>query len=363
MNNKIDYNHHGKLINLLNMDITSYISKIVFSLDFIDISIRINDTYSQLLSDIGSQWNHIKSIKEKHCKNPIWKDLFIFRNYFSLNNGGKAWVMTEKAQALRHFDGIIRLPHPTPDTIRQVEKDLEGLITLEDFWVSKMEPTFDIVTNEPKHRDLLQAYLNQTMYLKHGKDPFKRGEDKITIYINFRTSIKQTRIYEKDIIDGMENGYQSLRFEFPIKRRKLFSEEIEMPSDILKYNMNILDEIGFYGVDEVKLKRSLMDYDTDHYFSELITTFINRKGFHAAQLWSRRMKECPIKCDYRAGETCKLMPNGNRIASRHGRFVAIQECDRSRSIANFRVRYCREIKEMESLKNMMFKSFESWKKS
>jgi len=161
----------------------------------------------------------------------------------------------------------------------------------------------------------------------------------------------------------MENGYQSLRFEFPIKRRKLFSEEIEMPSDILKYNMNILDEIGFYGVDEVKLKRSLMDYDTDHYFSELITTFINRKGFHAAQLWSRRMKECPIKCDYRAGETCKLMPNGNRIASRHGRFVAIQECDRSRSIANFRVRYCREIKEMESLKNMMFKSFEQWKKS
>jgi len=345
------------------MDITSYIAKVVFSLDFMDISIRINDTYHNLLSEINTQWTHIKSTKEKHCNNPIWKDLFIFRNYFSLKNGGQVWIMTEKAQALRHFDGIIRLPHPTPETIRQVEKVLTQLMTIEDFWVSKMEPTFDIVTSELKHRDLLKDYINQTMYLKHGKDSFKRGEDKITIYINFRTSIKQTRIYEKEVIDGMDIGYQSLRIEFPIKRRKLFSEEIEMPSDILRYDMNILDEIGFYRVDEVKLKRSLMDYDTDHYFSELIANFINKHGFHAAQLWSRRIKECPIKCKYRAGETCQLMTYGKMIASRHDRFVAIQKCDHSKPISNFRARYCKEIKEMQSLKTMMFKSFEEWKKS
>ena len=65
MNKNIVYNHHGLLINLLDSDVVSKIIKVVFSLDFMDISIRIDGTYHNLLSEIGTQWKHIKSIKEK----------------------------------------------------------------------------------------------------------------------------------------------------------------------------------------------------------------------------------------------------------------------------------------------------------
>jgi hypothetical protein len=342
------YNHHGILIKYINISVNC---EILFSLDFMDISLRTSSPKGQFVKDLSKHLTLIDQKKERHCKNPIWHDLFNIRTYFSLGNN-QVWVLTEKAQPLRNIDAIIRLPHPSPSNIVAIEV-LDKINA--DYWVSKLEPTFDIITDKPEHRNALQTLLKQTLYLRHGRNAFKKGKEEITNYINFRTSIKQTRLYQKDITDK-DIGYQSLRFEFQIKRRKLFSEDIIKPTDVLKYDMSILDEIGFYKVNEIKLKRSLLDYDTNHFFSELIAIFVNNHGFHATQLWARRIKECPLRCDQR--HNCKLMI---RNRSRKQRFIAIQKCIHARPIANFRSRYCQEIKEMDSLKDMMLKAFHTWK--
>lgn len=353
------YNNHGNLINNINILVISAICEVLFSLDFMDISILTGSPQGQLVKDLGKHLKLIVQKKEKHCRPSIWKDLFKIRTYFDIGDS-QIWVMTEKARPLRNIDAIIRLPHPTPTNIIALEKVLDK-IGIRNCWVSKLEPTFDIITDEQEHRDALQALLKKTLFLRHGRDAFKKGEDQVTNYINFRTSIKQTRLYQKDIIDDGIT-YPRLRFEFPIKRGKLFSEEINKPTDILKYNMRILEEIGFYQVDEIKLKRSLLDYDTNHFFSGLMANFINKFGFHSAQLWSRRIKECPVHCYNRASNTCKLMPDG-KIIDGEQRFFAIQNCDYAKFIANFRARYCAEIEEMQVLKSLMLEAFQTWKKS
>ena len=358
MNKKSAYNNHSSLINFINKSIVSNIHDIRFSLDFLDTSLLTYSTSGQLVKGISKHLRLITQKKEKHCSNPIWHPLFKYRGYHSLEDI-VAWLLTGKVKPLKNIDGIIRLPHPSPSNIRTLEAVLDKVNI--DYWVSKMEPTFDIVTDKPENRDSLQMLLKQTMYLKHGRDSFKVGEKEVTNYINFRTSVKQTRLYQKSVTNAVTN-YESLRFEFPIKRRKLFSEEIVKPSDILKYNMSLLEEIGFYEVDEIKLKRSRIDYDTYHYFSELIANFVNSRGFHAAQLWARRIKECPERCESREQESCSLMPSEIQV-ERDKRFLTIQECQHAKPIANFRFRYCREIKELNKLRYMMFEAFETWKKS
>jgi hypothetical protein len=358
----IDYNYHESLINYVNLSILHHINKVLFSLDFVDISISINTPNKIFLKELGKHIHFRSKIPEKYTSNPIWKDLFRTRNYYELYPGVLGWVLTGKVRPLRNIDVLIRIPHPPPASLIKIEKILDRMSCIKDYGVSKLEPTLDIVIEKPQDRDVLQKLFKQTMQLKYGRDAFDQGEDEVTDYINFRTSVKQSRVYQK-YVDDDDDAYESLRFELPVKRKKLFAHEIIKPTDILLYDLRIIDEIGFYIVDEVKLKRSLLDYDTDHYFSELIANFINNRGFHSAQLWARRIKECPKRCDFREKKSCRLMPYKIKVKRRGERFQAIQKCKHAKPIANFKYRYCKEIKELYELKYMMFKAFETWKKS
>lgn len=355
-----DYNNHKNLINYIKNSIINYITEIVFTLDFMNIAVSLKSRPFHFLKELQKHITLKSSKKETHCKNPIWKKLFRYRYYFDLGDGNQVWVMAEKVRPLTHFDILIRLPHPVPSTLDRVETILGQMQTVRAFWVSKLEPTFDLITDSNEYREPLQTLLRQTLYLRHGRNAFRHGVKQGTDYINFRTSVKQTRIYQKSVDNNDGEGYDSLRFEIPIKRSKLFSENILKPTDIIKYDMRILEEIGFYSVDEISLKRSLLDYKSDHFFSRLIANFINKNGFHSAQLWARRIKECPCGCPLRSEISCTVHPV-NGIVSDDKKFRVIQKCKHTKNIANFRQRYCKEIKPMGKLKAMMFTAFKDWK--
>ena len=354
------YNHHGLLINNIDLTIVSRIKIVVFSIDYLNLSILLKGSAKQFLEDLETFIPRIATKKERYCSNPIFSDLFENRTYFKLSPTTDIWVITNKVTPLKGFDGILRAPHVTPNDIHKLEAIINKSKQIRDYWISKFEPTFDFIGEDSGNPDWIQALLKQTLFLSHGRDAFEKGEDETTNYINFRTSGKQTRMYQKDITDE-DTETRSLRFEIPIKTRKLFSEDILTPSDILKYEMNILDEVGFYRVNETKLKRSLLDYDTQHFFSELIADFVNNRGFHAAQLYARRMKECPANCKFRLGETCLLKPKVIKPETRDDRFRAIQKCTHAKTIKNFRKRYCDTVPEMEPLKARMHDAFNTWK--
>lgn len=350
----IDYNNHNILTKFKYPSTTSIINAILFTLDFIIISITINNSTHDFLEELKRHLKHNKPTKEKHCKNPIYQDLFKFRNYFDLNNI-QIWVLTGKEKPLKSIDVLIRVPHPDPGDLIEIEKVLNSIQGIKAYWLSKIEPTFDFITNKPNQRDALQTLLKQTMHLRHGREAFSKGDEEQTDYINFRTSVKQARVYQKEE-DAFDELYESLRFEMPIKKRKLFTLELIKPTDILKYDMRLLDEVGFYGLDDIKLKRSLLDYHTDHFFSHLVSSLVRKHGFHLTQLRVRKWKECP-RCEYYLKDSCAL----KGLESGTEKMRVIQKCKHTKLLINFRTRYCREIQELSDLKRNMITAFNQWK--
>jgi len=278
----------------------------------------------------------------------------------------KANVLTGKVDSLANIDTLMRVRHPSPRILRKLEKELDKMPQIDRYWLSKWEPTFDIIGSEPDSREQLLDLMKQTMYLRHGRKSFSCSDNQDdsdeTFYINFRTSVKQARMYGKKVKHG-GNKYKSARFELPYKKIKLKKQGMEKPTHILNYDMGVLNEVKFYGIDGVKVKRSLLDYDTEQWFSRNLVKKIDHKGFHAAQYWARRRFICPVRCEYRYSESCRLYRRQHRLQKGLDRYRAIKKCAHSPSKRNpnFRTQYCFEITEMNQIKDMMVDAFDQWK--
>ena len=251
-----------------------------------------------------------------------------YRTIFKLGNGIEANVLTGKVESFAHIDSLMRVRHPTPKILHKLEKTLNKMGEIERFWLSKWEPTFDIKGDGIGFDVQLMDLMKKTMYLRHGRKSFSCSDDQDdsdeTFYINFRTAVKQTRLYPKPVTHG-EDQFRSARFEFPFKKRKLHKQKMEKPTDILKYDLGVLDEIGFYGIDEIKVKRSLLEYDTDHWFSRRLTRWLNRDGFHATQYWARRRFRCPVSCAYRNTKSCKLHKRRHNLQNGLDKYLILQQ--------------------------------------
>lgn len=146
------YNNHHNLINYIKYSTANHITEIIFSLDFMDISSTIKTNPKLFLKELEKQFTLTSSKKEAHCKNPIWQDLFQYRSYFDLGDGNQAWVLHGKVRPLTHIDILIRLPHPSPSIVTCFETALNKMESINDYWVSKLEPTFDMIIDRDEYR-------------------------------------------------------------------------------------------------------------------------------------------------------------------------------------------------------------------
>lgn len=345
--------------------VTSVISKIlsiVFSIDYITISIRKEKKYTeeQYFKALEKRFKKLKTMREEDCDPPIWAELFEFRSTFQILDTTMN-VMTGPLDEIGNIDSIIHIFEPSKQCLEYVENELNGMKEIKKFWTCKLEPTFDISLKKRLYRKWLRRLIKYAMYFRYARRSFTHGDEKSeTYYINFRSSIKQSRVYEKKV-DREGKKRKSVRFEVPMKRMKLNNQEIISPTDFIKHGPKVLNEISLYKVSPIALKTSRLDFYTDHYWSSEFESTLKKKGFHEAVRWAQSCNECPKKCLVLETQNCPLS-DFDESDSGKAKLLAINGCDFARKVVNFRQRFCDPIPEWNQLKNMMLQAFEDWAK-
>ena len=375
MKNQGNNNNNHYYLTLLTNKTLSRISNVlrriitvVFSLDFIIISLKFNNTAStasdasqNLLKMLQKHYPLTKNIHEKYTNSKAWANLFKHRTYFTVGKDSYLMVLTGKFRALSHFNALIVFYNPSPKHLRRLEQRLGKIKMVKSFWLAGIEFTFDFVLKKRSIRERLHRLLKRSIYLRHGRIGFEYGEPPdFTTYINLRTSFKQVRIYPKPDVNIKGKLVDTLRLEITINKKKAESQGLSKPTDILNYDLRLLDEIGFYTVDPYKIETSLFNYNCHHYFSEKLSKVWKQKGFHQAQVWARKIKGCPNNCAFRDVTACDRVMG---VSSRKKRFNIIQKCKHTKLLTNFRRDFTEEIVKMNKAKKLMLTSFKTWKQT
>jgi hypothetical protein len=360
-------NYLQKLTDSIDISALRKIKEIIASIDYLGVSVLFDKADTrQFLKGMRTNFKETNSTPEAFSNSKAMSGLFKKRTYFDLGGTCYMMVFTEKARAIDNFHAFILIYNPGPKHLRRFEKRFGKIAGIESFWLSGIEYTFDFIMKKLKYRRKLQKLFKQTLYFSYGGVAFKQGEAPlITDYLNSRKSVKQIRAYLKDDIEINKTYLSSFRFEFKVKREKMKREGVLIkPTDILRNDLDILNEIKFFEIDPHTVNRSLFDYNCDHYFSYKLAKNYSTKGFHQTQVWARKdVKGCPNNCDYRDTGYCKKILNNKSSNSPKQRYRSINRCKHSQPLINFRRDFNDELESFNLLKKRMIESFETWKDS
>lgn len=355
---KRDNNYTQLLTHSHIRTVLTFIKSIKFTIDLMTISIRYRGIDStQFLNLLQKKYSLTNSTQEMFTKSKGWSRLFKKRTFFTDHYSSSLMALTIRATPLANIDALLVLNNPSLKTIVALDDYLKANSNHLSYSLSRCEFAFDFLTEDISDLALLQQLFRKTAYFAYGRVAFKQGSfPTVTDYINSRKSVKQLKIYKK------HEDYDCLRVEFSINRRKAYQQGLLKPRDLVKYRINILNELKFY---QVKLRRmggTLFNTNCDGYYLSHFWNIHRRKGFHHAQLWAKSLYGCPKACQYFNTGRCRKIIFKRAKLNGKATFQMIVKCPYAVRLVNFRRDYCILIPELEEVKRLMFKAFKQWKR-